>query len=46
MEKITTSGSALVITKVGEKSEFRIHNVENLQLLNVKIEGKNFNLFK
>lgn len=39
MEKITTSGAALSIAKVNEKALFFIHNVANLQLLRVKIEG-------
>ena len=39
MDKITTSGSALSIAKVNQKAVFFIHNVVNLQLLKVKIEG-------
>lgn len=39
MDKITVSGGSLLIAKVNEKAVFFIHNVVNLQLLKVKIEG-------
>ena len=44
MEQITTSGSALLIAKVNKKANFLIHNVTNLQLIKVKIEGNWSNL--